>query len=145
MQQNSPKHAFDSPRSIVLSLIFNWGSDLIDVQVLVLHEGKSLSEALIFASTNPQYDNRLFIVHENCKLRIPAEHVHKLLFLFGHSEQFWYTTCSADAASFWERFPVSLLWSYQTKGIHMSRKKCRIPKIAHHLNLAIGQSKTCFW
>ena len=31
--------------------------------------GKSLSEALIFASTNPQY------VHENCKLRIPAEHV----------------------------------------------------------------------
>ena len=37
--------------------------------------GKSSSEALIFASTNPQYDNRLFIVHENCKLRIPAEHV----------------------------------------------------------------------
>ena len=37
--------------------------------------GKSLSEALIFASTNPQYDNRLFIVNENCKLRIPAEHV----------------------------------------------------------------------
>ena len=34
-----------------------------------------MSEALIFASTNPQYDNRLFIVHENCKLRIPAEHV----------------------------------------------------------------------
>ena len=31
--------------------------------------GKSLSEALIFASTNPQYDGRLFIVHENCKLR----------------------------------------------------------------------------
>ena len=37
--------------------------------------GKSLSEALIFASTNPQYDDRLFIVHENFKLRIPAEHV----------------------------------------------------------------------
>ena len=33
-----------------------------------------MSEALIFASTNPQYDDRLFIVHENCKLRIPAEH-----------------------------------------------------------------------
>ena len=29
-----------------------------------------MSEALIFASTNPQYDYRLFIVHENCKLRI---------------------------------------------------------------------------
>ena len=39
------------------------------------HTGKSLSEALIFASTNPQYDDRLFIAHENCKLRIPAEHV----------------------------------------------------------------------
>ena len=37
--------------------------------------GKSLSEALIFALSNPQYNDRLFIVHENCKLRIPAEHV----------------------------------------------------------------------
>ena len=36
--------------------------------------GKSLSEALIFASTKPQYDNRLLIVNENCKLRRPAEH-----------------------------------------------------------------------
>ena len=34
-----------------------------------------MSEAFIFASTNPQNDDRLFIVHENCKLRIPAEHV----------------------------------------------------------------------
>ena len=34
-----------------------------------------MSEALIFASTNPRYESRLFIVHENCKLRIPAEHV----------------------------------------------------------------------
>ena len=36
--------------------------------------GKSLSEALIFASTNPQYDDRLFSdwitssIHENSKL-----------------------------------------------------------------------------
>ena len=35
---------------------------------------KSLSEVVIFALTNPQYDDRLFIVHENCKLKIPAEH-----------------------------------------------------------------------
>ena len=47
--------------------------------------GKSLSEALIFASTNPQYDDRLFIelqehgVYRNC---------------FCHTEQFVYTTCS---------------------------------------------------
>ena len=35
--------------------------------------GKSLSEALIFALTNPQYDDRLFIglspIHENSKLK----------------------------------------------------------------------------
>ena len=41
----------------------------------ILSTGKSLSEALIFAFTNPHCDNRLFIVHENCKLRISAEHV----------------------------------------------------------------------
>ena len=29
--------------------------------VTFLHTGKSLSEALIFASINPQYDNRLFL------------------------------------------------------------------------------------
>ena len=28
---------------------------------IIFYTGKSLSEALIFASTNPQYDNRLFI------------------------------------------------------------------------------------
>ena len=42
--------------------------------LLTIHTGKSLSETLIFASTNPHYHERLFIVHENCKLRIPAEH-----------------------------------------------------------------------
>ena len=47
--------------------------------------GKFLSEALIFASTNPQYDDSLFIelwvqwytssVYENCKLRTWSEQV----------------------------------------------------------------------
>ena len=32
-----------------------------EVLALALHTGKSLSEALIFASTNPQYDGRFFI------------------------------------------------------------------------------------
>ena len=31
------------------------------VHAMYVRTGKSLSEALIFASTNPQYDNRLFI------------------------------------------------------------------------------------
>ena len=44
-----------------------------------------MSEALIFASTNPQYDDRLFIVHENCKLSQNTSRifcVQKWLFLF---------------------------------------------------------------
>ena len=52
------------------------------VQHHVRHTGKSFSEALILASTNAQYDKRLFIdlqvqyVHENYKLRTCC--VHKL-------------------------------------------------------------------
>ena len=34
--------------------------------------GKSLSEALIFASTNPQYDDRLFIVLQVQYMKIPS-------------------------------------------------------------------------
>ena len=49
----------------VASVFWNWNH--------LLSTGKS--EALIFVSSNQQYDNRLFVVHENCKLRIPAEHV----------------------------------------------------------------------
>jgi hypothetical protein len=70
---------------------------------LMIVTGKSLSEALIFAPTNPQYDKRLFIdlpvqymkttssehvVHTNC-----------FLFLFWHSEQFMHTTCSPHVLS----------------------------------------------
>ena len=59
-----------------------------------LGTGKSLSEALIFALTNPQYDDRLLIFHENCKVRIPAG---QLLFLFWIQNNFGKcTTCSAD-------------------------------------------------
>ena len=46
--------------------------------------GKSLSEALIFASTNPKYDKRMFIdlrfLHENYKIRTCC--VHALFFCF---------------------------------------------------------------
>ena len=65
--------------------------------------GKSLSEALIFASTNPQYDVRLFIelqvqyLHENSKLK-PEENMctERLSYrnCYWHSEQLLYTTCS---------------------------------------------------
>ena len=48
--------------------------------------GKSLSEALIFASTNPQYDDRLFIELQVQCMKIPSsnlgrtEHVHRNCF-----------------------------------------------------------------
>ena len=59
----------------------------------VSNTGKSLSEALIFASTNPQYNNRLFIelqvqyIYENFKLK-PGENIVSDIQI---SEQFLYT------------------------------------------------------
>ena len=43
--------------------------------------GKSLSETLIFASTKPQYDDRLFIeLHENSKLTWGEHFVYRICF-----------------------------------------------------------------
>ena len=44
---------------------------------LILHisTGKSLSEALIFASTNPQYDDRLFIELQVQYMKIPSSNL----------------------------------------------------------------------
>ena len=41
----------------------------------VLHTGKSLSEALIFASTNPQCDDRLFIELQVQYMKIPSSNL----------------------------------------------------------------------
>jgi hypothetical protein len=38
----------------------------------VVSTGKSLSEALIFASTNPQYDDKLFIELQVQYMKIPS-------------------------------------------------------------------------
>ena len=44
--------------------------------VISIHAGKSFSEALIFALTNPQYDDRLFIELQVQYMKIPSsEHV----------------------------------------------------------------------
>ena len=55
------------------------------VMVTGMYTGKSLSEALIFASTNPQYDNRLFIELQAQYMKIPISE--------SAVEQFLYTTC----------------------------------------------------
>ena len=45
-----------------------------------LHTGKSFSEALIFASTNPQYDDKLFIELQVQYMKIPSsEHGENML------------------------------------------------------------------
>ena len=54
--------------------------------------GKSLSEALIFATTNPQYDDRLYIELRVQYMKITSSkhvlYINCFLFLFWHSEQF---------------------------------------------------------
>ena len=63
-----------------------------------LFTGKSVSEALILESVNPQYDNRLFIDYWiQYKKNTSSEHVlyiNCFLFLFWYSKLFLYTTCS---------------------------------------------------
>ena len=60
---------------------------------LLLCTGKSFSEALVLVSVNPQYDEILFIeLQEKYKFRRCC--VQKCFFLFWHSKQYLYTTCS---------------------------------------------------
>ena len=66
--------------------------------VFAFSTGKSFSEALILALVNPQYDARLFMeLQVQYKKNTWSEHVvykNCFLFLFWHSNQFLYTTCS---------------------------------------------------
>ena len=69
---------------------------------IVKSTGKSLSEALIFESTNPQYDYRLFIEVQVQYMKIPSSNlgrtccVHKLFLTLGtifvHN---MFSTCNA--------------------------------------------------
>ena len=79
--------------------------------------GKLLTEALIFASNNPQYDDRLFIELQVQYMKIASsEHVvytNCFLFLFWHSEQFMYTTCSELVVfMYWTGKSMNNLLSY---------------------------------
>ena len=47
----------------------------VTTHYIFLCTGKSLSEALIFASTNPQYDDRLFIEWQVQYMKIPSENL----------------------------------------------------------------------
>ena len=50
-------------------------------EVLLICTGKSLSEALIFVSTNPQYDNRLFIELQVQHKKIPKSNMERTCYV----------------------------------------------------------------
>ena len=59
---------------------------IVNVTFVVLNNqlkytGKSLSEALIFASTNPQYDDRLFIKLQVQYMKIPSSNLWRTCFV----------------------------------------------------------------
>ena len=66
------------PNSYIYLLSLGKGnSDVLNIELCT---GKSLSEALIFASTNPQYDDKLFIELRVQYMKIPSsEHVENML------------------------------------------------------------------
>ena len=77
--------------------------------------GKPFSEALVFASTNPQYDNKLFIELQVQYMKIPSSNlgraccVQKLFLtfrtIFVHN---MFYPCSAKARAFDKDLPVSM-------------------------------------
>jgi hypothetical protein len=61
---------------LIKEILQQWTFSLYNVYAT----GKSLSEALIFASTNPQYDDRLFIELQVQYMKIPSsEHGQNML------------------------------------------------------------------
>ena len=79
------------------------------------YTGKSFSEAHILASTNPQYEKRLFIELRVQYMKITSsKHVVNInWFLFWHSEQFMYTTCTGSVIfMYWTRNSMHNLLSY---------------------------------
>ena len=89
---------------------------MLQKNIMSICTGKSFSDVLILASTNPQYDKRLFVeLHENCKLR--TCYVHKLFFAFVltfrtiYVHMFW--LCSELAIfMYWTRNSMNNLSSY---------------------------------
>ena len=75
--------------SCFLISMINFGSLMI--KAFVISTGKSLSEALILASTNPEYDDRLFIELWVQYMKIASsEHVRNLLCMYTN----WFWACN---------------------------------------------------
>ena len=92
----------------------------------------NLCQKLLFLhqlTLNMMADCSLFMKIVSWEVRIPAEHVVFIncffFVLFWHSEQFWYTTCSTDVASFWKIFTCTF-WDFVT--VSMQIKWCQVVK-----------------
>ena len=65
---------------LVSSILPKMNKNITVIWIILYDKGKYLSEALIFASNNPQYDDRLFIELQVQYIRIPSsEHVKNML------------------------------------------------------------------
>ena len=101
-KQEGPNVSWDAPE-----YMFFFNRQLIQINGLpflfcqCFSAGKSLSEALILASTNPQYDKRLFIELPVQYLKIPSsEHVVYInCSECQNKNQFVFTTCSLHVLS----------------------------------------------
>ena len=93
-----------------------------------------MSEALIFASTNPQYDDRLFIELQVQYMKIPSPghgenmsytQIVFFLFLLWHSEQFMYKTCSPYVLSLqFSCTELLIQWTIVILLVSWCKKKC---------------------
>ena len=100
-------------------------SNILRKTTEVTGTGKSLLEALIFASTNPQYDNRLFIELQVQHMKIPSSCCVQKLFLtfrtiFVHN---MFSPCSAKRKASDKDLPVP-------KGNRLNASLSALKKIA---------------
>ena len=73
-QHLSTSHGLRTPNKSIFSNILGIGQ-IGRISCEVFSTGKSLSEALIFASTNSQYDDRLFIELQVQYMKIPSSNL----------------------------------------------------------------------
>ena len=93
----------------------------------IVHTGKSLSETLIFTSTNPQYEDKLFIELHVQYMKIPSSnlgrtrYVQKLFStfrtIFVHN---MFSPCSAERRASDKDLPVTV--ALQIEGYHRHPK-----------------------
>ena len=82
-------------------------------------KGKSLSEALIFALTNPQYDNRLFIELQVQYMKITSSNLGR-----------WRTCCIQK-----------LFLTFRTIFVHNMFSTCSAKRVASDNNLPVIQGE----